>query len=525
MGTDWRSIDKSAHARAHDLSGRGQNKGIFAGITDSVNQEKQTMRVHHAAGEKSMPLPMPFESNNSWIRCIPESSSRVLLCTRSDTGEISFLRYLGDGTTTKLDMYGQGLGLYRPLLPGEIEIKSSGHAETYWGARPVLEQRAGVIRSWLDQDRAEAGAKAPTHVRTLWENASQSIGDEERFGAVKRPISLNPANAIVLGLETLNFSLTSYNKQKYPFPDFSLPGGVPAAFGVTAQALATASEVVALTTGTFKIRPFAKEYLRVINNPLSTILPQMPKLIDIREGQVFEDSDNPLVSLALASPSGQALGANFAYLRARYKYYTTLGDSTDCEIDELGDINWKLSLGAINGFKITVPLGPFNLMTGQDFNVKSLLGISMLSLLGTSFTSLTTFDVTAILTSSMTDFLSFSHTSYGLHSVDAFLDATFTSKLNFQTTAGLLNMMKAGVLASISAPQVQIGSLPNTPCVMGFELMSWLLELITALMAAKPMGNLGYPVLFATDPALVAALTKAQSTAALWLSKTILVSP
>ena len=526
---DWRQADRYNSNRASDHSGRGQENGIYQGFTDAVNPEQQSMKVRYAGGEKSMTIPMPFESVNSWIRAVPESANPVLLCTRSDTHDVAFLRCLGDGSEKRIQLYQQNIGLYRPLQPGEIEIQSAGNAQSFYSSRPMLEHRGGAIRSWLDQDRAEAGTKAPTHVRALWEHQPQLILDEERFGAVKRPIMLNPANMAALALQTSNTSMTSYNIQEYPIPNFSVPtgaGGVPSPFGVAAQALAKASELLALTTGKFKIRPFAKEYLKVIKNPLANVLPTQPKLIDFREGHVFADGANVLVSgESNTDQNGQVLGSNGAYLRARYKYFTPSGDATVCEIDELGNVNWTTSLLGTVGWTTTIPTGLWTLKAFQDISMTSGMNISMTALQNISHTSFK-FDSTAATDHEFTSTMNFAISAGGTYDMKAAQGITESSPMNIELKAGINNNFTAGTMTKITSPQVQIGPTPTTPAVMGTEFGQWLTELLTAFVTASPMlttGNLGYPT--PMDPTLLASINKAISTIPTWMSKTVMVSP
>jgi len=221
---DWRNKERAIARRSAQKSSRGAARGIFSGYVDTASGETQSAKLVYAGGEKSIPLPMPFEGTDSWIRSIPNSGSPCVLANRSDTEDLTFITYLNESAEKRLEQYKGTSGLYRPLNPGEHEIHSSGLAQSYYASRPYMEHRAGIIRSWLDQDRVECGQKAPLHVRQIWEHASNEIGDEERFGVVKRPLMLVGVAA------ALARSLYSYNFPDFPYPDFSLPGGVPAAF-------------------------------------------------------------------------------------------------------------------------------------------------------------------------------------------------------------------------------------------------------------------------------------------------------
>lgn len=505
---DWRRTDRNTTERTSQITGGGvqTSGGIFQGLIESSSGENQNAQLVYAGGSSSIPLPMPFESTDSWIRSIPISGSTALVAYRRDTGEATFIRYLNDSPDKKIATYSSGGNVYKPLLPGEHEVHSSGYAQTYYGQRPVLEQRGGIIRSWLDQDRAECGQKAPIHTRQLHSHRTNDVGDEERFGVVRRPKKLNPANAILLG------STKSSNFYKYPYPDFSLPGGVPAAFSLLAEAVGAASELAASLTGTFKIRPFAKEYMRVIKNPLSPLPP--PTLLDIREGQVFDDDGK------------QVTGDSGAYLRAKYEYYTTIMDATKCEIDELGNVSWGLSIAATNGWNTSIPLGAWKLDAGLGIEMTTLTSISMSSTLDTSISAVTELSLNSSLNTSISTGLNFSHSTNGTHDVSSMMPMSFKTDMNFTAEATMVFEAKGGVQMNLNAPIVQIGSSPSEPTVMGTQLSTWLQNLCNVFTQTGATflgtGNMGAPV--PMNPALISAITSLAGQIPLLTSKTITVS-
>ncbi len=505
---DWRRTQRVSVARHNDATGRGMatSGGIFEGLLDAVSGEKQTAQLTYAGGSNSTPLPMPFESTDSWIRSIPLSGSAALLAYRRDDGEATFIRYLNDEPSKKLEMYEAGKNLYRPLLPGEHEIHSSGYAQSYYGQRPVLEHRAGIIRSWLDQDRAECGQKAPLHTRQLHSHRSNSVGDEERFGVVRRPRMNNLLNMVV------QLSLYSSNFSKYPYPDFSLPGGIPAAFSLLAEAIGTASEIIGAMTGMFKIRPFAKEYLRVIKNPLAPLPPFT--LIDIREGQVFNDE------------GFQVIGSNGAYLRAQHEYYTTLIHPTTFQVDEMGNVSWSLSIGAMAGWSTLVPFGAWKVNASLGVDIFTLTSFSSMSMLGTSLQAATELSLEGLISMSFTSGLTFSHSALGLYTVDAKMPIVLKSEMNIMTEAKLLHESKAAVQMNLVAPIIQIGTAPTEPTVLGLQLSTWLQTLVNLFVnnaAFLGSGNMGAPV--PLNPAIATGLSSLLAQVPMLASKTIMVSP
>lgn len=509
MTTDWRRIEQEARNKEKQLSGNFASRGLFGAVIESCSTN-QTAKLIYNGGERSIPIPMPFESTSSWIRSIPDVGSTAICGYRADTEDLVFLTYELSTAQKKIAAYDVGANLYRPLLPGEHEIHSSGLAQSFYSSRPVLEQRGGVVRSWLDQDRLESGAKAPLHTRQIWEHASNSMGDEERFGVVRRPMNFllkNPATAI------LALSPTSYLFHDYPYPDFSLPGGVPAVFNVTAAAAAVATEAALELVGEFKQRPFAKEYLKIINNPLFPAPPNA-KLIDFREGQVFNDE------------GFQVFGPHGAYLRARYEYYTPTLDATTFTVDEIGNVDWLLSVGAISGWGVTIPTGGANFTVAQSTNFFSGLNFSSLSLLSTSIQAVTNVTVESLLNTDMTAGVNFSQTVGVQHDTTVGTNTTLLTGLNYELTAGVNYKMTAGVQADIFAPFVNIGASPVTPAVLGTEMSTWLADLLSTMISVAPSfttGNLGAGT--PLNAVLLAKLNQLLAQIPTLTSKTILVSP
>jgi hypothetical protein len=504
---DWRRTDRTTQDKVDNRTGRdvASSGGLFQGYISSSSGTDQNALLVYAGGSSSTPLPMPFESTDSWIRSIPLSGSAALITYRRDSREATFIRYLNDAPTERLAAYQQGLNLYKPLLPGEHEVHSSGLAQTYYSQRPVLEQRGGIIRSWLDQDRAESGQKAPIHTRQLHTNLTNAMGDEERFGVVRRPIKLNIANALLLGQEY------SSNFYMYPYPDFSLPGGIPAAYSTLSEAIAKASEAVSALTGTFKIRPFAKEYLRVIKNPLYPLPPTT--LIDIREGQVFDDD-----GIQLTGDSG-------AYLRAKRDYYTTIMDTTTETIDELGNVSWTLSYGATKGWYTSVPTGSWKLEANLGIDMSTLTSLSTSSLLDTSISATTDISLDSTLNTDFSTGLNFSHSANGTWDASSMLAMSLESNMNFTAKAGLIFEAEGGVQMNLKAPIVQIGSSPSEPTVMGTQLSTWLqtlCQLFTNNAANIGMGNMSAPV--PLSPAILSGIANLTAQIPLLTSKTITVT-
>ena len=507
--TDWKQLEQVNQDRSKQKSGNDIGKGIFICGIDSSSGENQSAKLTYAGGERSIPIPMPFDSSSSWIRSIPESNTQALASYRTDTQDVCFLAYVSERPDSKLNQYRSGLSAYRPLNPGEHEIHSSGMAQSFYSSRPVVEHRGGVIRSWLDQDRLECGQKSPLHTRQIYAHASNALGDEERFGVVRRPrFLLSPVTIALCG------GITSYNFFDYPYPDFTLPGGVPALQSVALRAVAEASAAAGLVTGQFKKRFFGKEYLRIINNSF----PLPSKLVDIREGHVFDDY------------GFQAIGGAGAYLRAKHEYYTSMMDSTSFTVDEMGNVSWSLSLGAFtSGWTTTMPAGAWKLtcggdLTGTGVDIKTLGTIATKSVLSTEFTAVTTAKLAALVATTIEGKVSLTEKTEGIHSLSAGLNSTMESKVMTEIKSAIINAT-ATTMMNLKAPIVTIGQTPSTPCVLGTELTTWLGQLITLILSNQTfisMGNMGSPTTL--NPAIASGLSSLQGQLPTLLSTSITVT-
>lgn len=222
---------------AQRLKARTQvlHKKLTSKIIVSVNAEEDTMTIDGPEGmSKPIPIHHPFLGLDSWIRSGPSRGSGVRVFQRLSDDNDLIQGYYFPNRKELVAQYRAKKGVYRPILPGEHEVSSSGFAQTFWSSRGRHEARGGIINQWLDNDTLESGTHSPIHRRKLHSNASNTVKDEERFGVVTRP--------------------TSAIKSKYIKIDDK----------------------------------FAKEYLRVFNDGDNNTL------IDHREGHVIDDSGTPI---------------------------------------------------------------------------------------------------------------------------------------------------------------------------------------------------------------------------------------
>lgn len=308
---------------------------VFLGvITGDHDSSTELVGVSYHAGHRELPTLHPYLGPDSWIRAGAEAGQPVLAAQRPDSADPELLAYTSKDEDSRTRSYTDDqLGLYRPLQPGEVEIHSKGLAQTMYSRRPLLSQRGGLVRSWLDQDRLESGARAPIHVRHLSLRRGGQLGDEERFGVVARP----------------DDSGTTVSKVNSKY--------VRAGRVIDPQ-LAVSFAASALAAGvTVEPGPWAKEYLRILRS--GAIYPE--KLVDIREGDVIDDSGNVINLSASGKP-----------LRYKGEWFadSLLGGAFFVGIDRDGNFSVAAPDEASVGGTVTVPAGDLMLTLGASHTVQ-----------------------------------------------------------------------------------------------------------------------------------------------------------
>ena len=132
---------------------KGQAQGQsrpFGAIIKSVAPTEKTKVSYYGNRDREVNVPHPFISTASWIRAIPERGTEMLMLYRSDQGDPQLVNTFQRDTEGRVNAYRNGIGVYRALYPGEIEINSVGLAQTFHSRRGVLTQKAGWISSsWV----------------------------------------------------------------------------------------------------------------------------------------------------------------------------------------------------------------------------------------------------------------------------------------------------------------------------------------------------------------------------------------
>lgn len=300
---------RRAHLRRTDKT-QGAGKPYF-GFVKEYNAAADTTLVDSHGGRRILFNPQPHLGRSAWMRAAPEGGMGTLLITRSDTQEPENMRWWHTDTKLRLQLFRENVSsllsgegrlisreAFRPLQSGEIDIVSRGGAQIFMGNRPHLDMRAGIMRFTMDQDETEISAKAPIHVRQNHQHKSSEIGDEERFGIVKRPDAGSTIDKF------------------YPDPD-----------GKRDDARVG----------------FAKEHLMRMTNPQLTP-PHI--LFDTRAGHVIDDTGIPY----RLDDSGEKL-------RVRGEYWTPAETSVLMQLDEIGNFKIEHPVQATTGGKFILPSG------------------------------------------------------------------------------------------------------------------------------------------------------------------------
>jgi hypothetical protein len=325
------------------LRSRGQEDQLASkansAVIASTNSNSEEVTYKTGGSGSKAPVSHPYIGPNSWLRVMPERGTRCMIARRAEDGDPYISAYFSENNAeSAAKLTDQGNFYYRSLREGETNITSPGIADIFTSRRGTLELRGGATSLHLAHEDLEIRARAPTHTRAILGNKRQEVGDEERFGVVVRPGSLNV---------------------KFP--------GQPTVRNII--------ETVPLF--------YAKEYLRILRSdgPIPGVV-----LAEHREGDVYDDTGR-----VLTNSSGVAV-------RAMSKYGTSLpGITTDFEVDVNGNITISLPVSASKGLAIDV-LGPGNIdiTVGKDFLLSAIKAITLAATTGISMESKATIDVTSL---------------------------------------------------------------------------------------------------------------------------------
>lgn len=311
--------------------GKPVNAPTVTGLIVGVNPEQETVVVD--IGSSTVQVTHPFLSGSAWIRAVPVPGTACTLSYNTSKSCYEFVAYAPskEYSSKQLDQYAQRKSLYRQLVSGEIEIASSGGVAVHHGSRPVYTGQAGAVSWSHDSDRLESTVTAPTFIVRNHRAFKDRIGNEFRFGVVKRPLS-NTRELYALTPPLSNPALDKY--------------------------------------------VYAYEHLVSMANDIDS------PLFDHRQGEVYDDVLTPGIPFA-----GPALSRKSGIpLRARYRYHATIepggiasGKMTVMEISCLGDVDVALSELAVQGYTLYSPVGPIAMRTGTSTSLLSKLAVMIKS--------------------------------------------------------------------------------------------------------------------------------------------------
>lgn len=340
------------------------NTRPYVGEIVSVDVEGEQIVVDSITGKKPFNYPHAFQSATSWIRSVPDPGSGVIM--QRSIGDPLILRLYNPVNIaaayqtavravredpTNKDFKGS-LNNYRTLRPGEHHLASVGLAELYMSARGAFEMRGGAVTRAAVHDDLESVDRAPLHKRLLHLNQIGVMGDEERFGVVKR---YDPDKQFIREVYV-----------RLPNPQGFTP---PPSGGVAGAAAAVLGALVP--------KAAAKEHTVILDwNGLPD------RLYERRVGHVFEDDPGD-------PPEQAKMSATSVPLRFLERFYTTpLGNPFEIQIDELGNFSVSLPDEALFGGEVKVPKGGFKMEVALD------LALTVLKAMAFTVTGKWTADVT-----------------------------------------------------------------------------------------------------------------------------------
>jgi len=280
---------------------RQQRKSLtqpFGMMVTSVSSDTEVAKFsYYGNRDRAIELSHPFMSSGAWIRGMPEAGATYVGVFRSDEANpqptTTYMRNL----SKRIDAYTKGQSIYRPIMPGEIDISSSGQGQAFFSRRPMFNLQAGMLTRYADQDALSIVDQAPLHHQRLLQNRSNEIGDETRLGIITRPAP----------------SGSGYSSWDVVYP--KVAGG------------------------------YAAEFLRHIKNPAKA----SPTVLAItQEGHVLNTAGVQVTQSRTGIP-----------LRYAKRWYANSDAPTSVEVDEKGNYLLDLSTSATEGLEFNVPAGNF----------------------------------------------------------------------------------------------------------------------------------------------------------------------
>lgn len=390
-----------------------QDSTYVTSVITSVALDAETMSVSEYG---DLPIPQMAVFGSSWFRSAPTAGQGVKLVRDTKRQKYEAVGYeVPNDTQQKLEDYRNKKGLYRPLRQGEHEIVSSSGAVSFWGSQPFKEDRVGPLRYTLDGIKLEASAKAPTHTTKLHASRADVIGDEIRFGVVKRPTAANT------------------------------------------EAYALKAPLSNPLSGTYH---YGKEFLMNIKDDMSN-----SPLIDIRCGDVFDDQLLP--GFPFAAPK---MGDNNYPLRSWSRYYVSIEPATipvpdqytEVQVDSLGNMSVNLSKLSVIGYALNVPLGKIAMACGLSMSLDAKMGITITSLLDVTVKGTTGVKITSPAKVSIEGSAGVSIKSAAKVSIDGTAGVDINSAASVNITGSMETNVKSDAMIKVEAPMIELQGTVNS---------------------------------------------------------------
>ena len=160
------------------------------GVVSGYVPERELLKceMFGTSGQAEIAVRQPYLGVNSWIRVGPEVGSSVITQRRGDVAQSEIWGYLSNRSADLIKRARTNPKIaYRVVQSGEIELMSQGMASLFLSNAGDVELWGGTVSEILSQTELEHRVTAPTFSRRLATNSWSVVGNEERFGMVKRP--------------------------------------------------------------------------------------------------------------------------------------------------------------------------------------------------------------------------------------------------------------------------------------------------------------------------------------------------
>lgn len=164
-------------------------------VVSSYVPERELLKceMFGTSGQAEVAVRHPFLAVNSWIRVGPETGTSVVTQRRGDVAQSEIWGYLSNKSADVIKRAKTNPKIaYRVLQEGEVELMSRGMSAVFLSSAGDLELWGGTCSEIISQIDLEHRANAPTFSRRLATNSWSTVGNEERFGLVKRPSKKYP---------------------------------------------------------------------------------------------------------------------------------------------------------------------------------------------------------------------------------------------------------------------------------------------------------------------------------------------